>query len=269
MRLCNLLGYGIFDTDYIYPGKKETSRRVAYSFELEFFLHCTGEAIVDDRHYRLTPGSLLCVKPGQQRRSIFGFQCYYLHMTFDEDSPYRDLLTQAPDYFQLIDHEKYARIFEELIRHLFANGYDEESDYVNAKLLELFYRIRKDSENNRKYLALAPRRENEYIPRVLVYLQENFRHDVKLADMAYVTGYSPNYFHHVFTSVMGKSPQQYLLELRIRQAKLLLTQSTLSLSEIAYECGFSSQSYFNLQFRRETHTTPGKYRKQNIERYLP
>ncbi|MBQ8310101.1 MAG: helix-turn-helix transcriptional regulator, partial [Clostridia bacterium] len=60
---------------------------------------------------------------------------------------------------------------------------------------------------------------------------------------------------------------RYLLDVRIRQAKYLLAQSGKSLSEIAYECGFSSQAYFTEQFKRETYTTPGQYRKRCMERY--
>ncbi len=267
MKLCNIRGYGIFDTDTVYPGKKESAFRISTDFELEFYIECTGKAIIGETQYRLSPGTALCIKPGQSRRSIFGFQCYYLHIDFEEGSPYRRILENAPDYFPLIDSEKYKRVFDDLITHLLTQGYDPESDYVNAKLLELFYYLRTDSDNNRKYLEMSHPRENAYISRALQFIRENFSRDIQLADIAYVTGYSPNYFHHIFTSVIGKTPQEYLLEYRIARAKLLLTHSSKSLAEIAYDCGFSSQSYFNLQFRKIAYTTPGKYRKMNIEQY--
>ena len=66
---------------------------------------------------------------------------------------------------------------------------------------------------------------------------------------------------------MGKTPQQYLLEERIRRAKLLLVQTEKTISEIAYECGFASQSHFSLRFKQAAYCTPGEYRQRSIERY--
>jgi AraC-like DNA-binding protein len=271
MRLCDWIECGIFDTSVAFPGRHRTVARSVTEYEIEFYTEVTGHASVNGKTYDISPGTLLCARPGETRGSVFDFRCFFIHLTLPDDSPYRELLNLIPTFYRIIDRDAYGRIFEELSHHLLAVGGASapESDFVNAKLLELFYYLRKDAQRNRNYLARSAQRKqtDAAIPKAVEFIRENYKRDIPLADIAYVTGYSPNYFHRVFSSVMGKTPQQYLLDVRIRNAKYLLAQSEKTLCEIAYECGFSSQAYFTEQFKRATYTTPGQYRKQCLERY--
>lgn len=267
MKIGELIEYGVFDTSVAFPGKRRTVGRVADSFEIEYYISASGKAIVNGRTFEIAPGTVLCAKPGQTRASIFDFQCYYIHLVLPNDSPYKALLEQTPDYFQILDYDAYGRLFESLIVYLLEEGYDPESDFFNAKLLELFYYLKKDSRNNLNCPEHFDKNRNRFIPKTLEYIRENFAQRLTLEELARRTGYSPNYFHHVFTTVMGKTPQQCLLEERIKRAKILLVQTDKTLSEIAYECGFSSQSHFSLQFKKQTYSTPGQFRQRNIDRY--
>jgi len=267
MKIGELIEYGVFDTAVMFPGKKRTADRPVESFEIEYYISATGKAVVNERAYDLSPGTLLCGKPGQTRSSIVDFRCYYIHLVLPDDSPYMGLLQNAPDFFQIIDSAAYGRLFESLITHLLDGGYDPESDFFNARLLELFYYIRCDSQNNLNCPESFDKNRNRFIPQATEFIRENFSRQITLSNLAERAGYSPNYFHHVFSSVMGKTPQEYLTEERIRNAKRLLVQSDKSLSEIAYECGFSSQSHFSRQFKKHTFSTPGQYRQQNIDNY--
>ena len=269
MQICTITEYGIFNTEFAFPGQKRSEGRILKDFQIEYFISCNGKAIVDDAVYPLEPGNILCAKPGQSRRSEFGFRCYYIHCTFPEGSPYYEKLMKTPDFYRIADPHIYGRIFEDMIQHLILDGYQPESDLLNAKLLELFYYLDRDGELNRNYLEYSEPKQNPMIPKVLNYLQENLAKPIRLEDMAKETGYSPHYFHGIFTSVMGRTPLQYLLQMRIRKAKDLLIRSDHTLAQIAYECGFSSQSYLNLQVRSQAGITPGQYRKMHFEKYVP
>lgn len=267
MKIGDLIEYGVFDTSVAHPGKKRTADRTVDSFEIEYYISATGKSVVNGRAFELSPGTVLCGKPGQVRSSIFDFQCYYIHLVLPDTSPYKTLLENTPDYFQIIDSDAYGHLFESLIHHLLEHGYDPESDFFNARLLELFYYLKKDSQNNLNCPESFDKNRNRFIPQAMEYIRENFARHLTLEELARLAGYSPNYFHHVFSTVMGKTPQQYLTEERIKHAKLLLVQTDKTLSEIAYECGFSSQSHFSRQFKASTFSTPGQYRQRNIERY--
>ncbi len=271
MRICELTGYGIFDTKVAFPEKRRTWGRTVTEYELEFYTFVTGKAILNGQTYDIAPGTLLCARPGDRRASLFDYRCCYLHLTLDADSPYHTLLESVPTFFRIINREVYGRLFEDLMHHLLDVGYQPDSDYVNAKLLELFYDLKKDAQRNTNYLAhvRTGKFSDEAIPQAVEFIKNNYDKPLTLADIAQVTGYSSHYFHHIFTTVMGKTPQSYLLQIRIRQAKYLLAQSSKCLSEIAYACGFSSQAYFTEQFKKETYFTLGQYRKHWLEQYRP
>jgi two-component system response regulator YesN len=80
---------------------------------------------------------------------------------------------------------------------------------------------------------------------------------------------SANHFHvnksylsAIFKQEMGRSFTERLTLLRIREAKKLLKDTALNLTNIAYQCGFSDQSYFSKVFRKVEGLTPKEYRKQ-------
>jgi AraC-like DNA-binding protein len=89
-----------------------------------------------------------------------------------------------------------------------------------------------------------------------------------LEELAQAANFSPIYFHKLFKSITGHSPAEYLLQFRITKAQELLAATDLPLCDIALQCGFTSQSYFNYVFRREKQCTPAEYRKRQIQKYF-
>ncbi len=79
----------------------------------------------------------------------------------------------------------------------------------------------------------------------------------KMAGMMYL---SANQFLRVFRSAAGMSPMQYLIRLRIEAGKRLLLETDRSVSEIAFQCGFSDSNYFSKQFVKQCGCPPKQYR---------
>lgn len=73
-------------------------------------------------------------------------------------------------------------------------------------------------------------------------------------------GYSK--FRKLFKNYTGMSPGQFQLQHRIAKASKLLQHSKLSISEVAYECGFDTLPYFTRMYKKRTGKNPGEYRKQ-------
>jgi AraC-like DNA-binding protein len=71
------------------------------------------------------------------------------------------------------------------------------------------------------------------------------------------------YFRKLFTKHFGMSPKQFIIDLRIRKAKQLLSEQLLRISEISDNCGFSNPYHFCRLFKLHTGTTPLQYRKSN------
>jgi|ERR1700733_12828594 AraC family transcriptional regulator len=106
--------------------------------------------------------------------------------------------------------------------------------------------------------GLGPSRER----RVRQYIQENLETQLSLDELAKVAEISPNYFVSLFRQSTGMTPHKFVVQQRVEYAKELLTESKLSLIEIAHRCGFPDQSQFTTTFRRYLGLPPGQYKRQ-------
>ncbi|WP_245474304.1 AraC family transcriptional regulator [Mesorhizobium sp. M2A.F.Ca.ET.042.01.1.1] len=92
------------------------------------------------------------------------------------------------------------------------------------------------------------------------FLKENFSRKLSLAEMAAVCDLSPYHFVRAFSKTFGVSPYQSVLLLRLDFAEKLLTDSRMSITDIADLSGFSSQSHFTTMMRKYRHVTPQQVR---------
>lgn len=267
MALGKIIKYGVFDSAAVFPSVKKTEERKVEYFEFEYIISSDATSVINDARYALKPNTFLLRKPGQRCSSYLHFKCCFFHFRFDEPCAYTDLLKKAPNYFQLIDSERYKNIFQDLVLFLQTGG-DENCDFVTAKLMELFFYIGRDCVKNSNYIRLYPKGDDRFISGSLQYMQEHFGEKITLGKLASLAGYAPTYFHRVFCEIMGVTPLKYLLNIRLNNAKKLLASTNKRLSDIAYECGFSSQSHLDRHFKKAVLITPDEYRKISYSKYL-
>lgn len=98
------------------------------------------------------------------------------------------------------------------------------------------------------------------LKQAIEYINDNLKNKIELKNIAEELDISPYYFARLFRQSLGVSPYKYVIEQRVEKAKRLLTNTQLSLIEIAFQCGFNSQSQMTQHFRKQTGTTPRKYR---------
>ena len=99
------------------------------------------------------------------------------------------------------------------------------------------------------------------------YIKENLTEDLSLKKLSQFAGFSPIHFHNCFKASTGITLHEYVEEQRIKKAANMLITTDYTLAEIAYECGFSSHSYFSYAFKRKMNKTPREYAKEVFERY--
>ncbi|MDH2385509.1 AraC family transcriptional regulator [Bradyrhizobium sp. CER78] len=92
-------------------------------------------------------------------------------------------------------------------------------------------------------------------------LAANLHGDISLADLAADCGLSASHFTRAFRQSTGLSPHQWLLRHRVEEAKHLLRDRQITLSEIALACGFGDQSHFTRVFSRLAGISPGAWRR--------
>ncbi|MFC1462508.1 helix-turn-helix domain-containing protein [Verrucomicrobiota bacterium] len=96
---------------------------------------------------------------------------------------------------------------------------------------------------------------------VIQYMHGNFERALKRDELARVACLSPAQFHVVFRELIGKTPGEYLCELRLRHAQQLLITTALQVKEIACRCGYEDPFVFCRFFRRSCGHTPTDYRR--------
>lgn len=93
------------------------------------------------------------------------------------------------------------------------------------------------------------------------YLDAYYRQDYSLEQLSQQLSYSASHLIRMFRKAYGVSPGQYVLQLRVRAALRLLTESDLPIYRVSEEVGFRSPAYFIKQFKRCTGVTPSEYRR--------
>ena len=124
------------------------------------------------------------------------------------------------------------------------------------KILSIFY----DMINR----ISTSKNENNILLDAMQYLEDNISNPaLSNSILAGQIGFSEVYFRKVFKKQYGISPKQYILNVRIKMAKQLLSEHLSKISEISERCGFSSVYHFSRAFSSRVGMTPSEYAKQN------
>ena len=99
------------------------------------------------------------------------------------------------------------------------------------------------------------------IHRVLDYIGENLSENLDLNALSKVAFFSPYHFHRIFTAFIGENPDDYIRRLRLEKAANMLNRTQpLSITEIAFQCGFSSSSVFARNFKKHFSMRPVEWK---------
>ncbi|MBO5039536.1 MAG: helix-turn-helix transcriptional regulator [Clostridia bacterium] len=98
------------------------------------------------------------------------------------------------------------------------------------------------------------------LKQVLEYIETHFSEEIKLSTLAEIVGMNENYFCRFFHSHTRQTPINYLSLYRIEQAANMLFGSNMSVTEIAFRCGFNDVGYFIKCFKKIKGCTPKQFR---------
>jgi len=100
-----------------------------------------------------------------------------------------------------------------------------------------------------------------HVLRRIIERMRCFSCDLSLQTLANESGYSRVHFVRMFRAATGYSPHNYLLNLKLERARELLRNPSISLIDIALDCGFSSHSHMSRFFHKLVGVTPSAYRR--------
>lgn len=153
---------------------------------------------------------------------------------------------------RLSDPESYLREYE-MIQHL--SLFPQNRAQIMSILYGMISRLANERDDKKDVLAPA-----------IKYLEQNYTDaSLDMAVLAKESHISVPYFHKLFRSRFETTPGQYLQDIRIRKAMLLLASSNKTVTAVAEACGFSSVYHFSRAFRMITGESPTEYRKKAEE----
>lgn len=95
------------------------------------------------------------------------------------------------------------------------------------------------------------------------FIEQYYFKDIKLADIAEYAFVSPQHLCRLFQLHMRMTPKQYLLQIRLKIAKIYLRNTIKSIGQIAEDVGFNSSYYFSIMFKKQENMTPSQYRSRS------
>lgn len=145
--------------------------------------------------------------------------------------------------------EAYIKDFEKCRSLSFFDG-------NRAEIMSVFYHILHSlSMQNSSCKVILP---------AVKYIEKNYQKtDLTNSELAAKCNISEVYFRRMFNKYYKMTPKQFITEIRINNAKQLLSEGALKINAVAEKCGFSNQYHFCRVFKQKTGLTPTSYMKRN------
>ncbi len=244
-------------------------------FELYVLVSGTRELDIENEHYVLEENSLICIAPHYLHR--FEGNCYTRYnINFSED--YLDdfqlnVISICQHQKISMTKEESAEVFQILdrlitIQNNNTNSFKEVKARVFQSCFAYFIIVLSQLKNFPSTKYVSPNNYSLLTRQIISYLHENYSSQITLDSLAKKYNLSKRTLSGDFKKHTDMTIIDYLLNIRLNEAKRLLSLANKrKLSHIAEQCGFSSEHYFNLIFKKKFHLSPSEYRKRTITRY--
>ena len=258
MTLC---GVGNCLPDYCF----HTENRPGY--HLHAVLQGCGQLSVDGKVHNVQSGQLFVTKPGEETwyKADSKEPWVYCWMSFDGTQA-QDAVNKAgfSDGVNVLDYNADCWALYDLV----TNVLDLDDDFPSgiyfrtAYLMEFLGHIM-DSFSNSENEGI-PKREfgkSNYIDNAVSFIRENYA-VARISDIADHLGIHRSYLASVFKEKMGVSPQEYLMQCRIKNACRLLEETDIPINEIARRVGYDNPLTFSKTFKSHYGVSPKEYRSR-------
>ena len=142
---------------------------------------------------------------------------------------------------------------------------EKEGFYSVIKLLTILYELSLCDNikilSSSSFANIDNNSDSRRILKIYEYINTRYKDPIRLEELADVVGMSPVSFSRFFKLRSGKTISAYIIDIRLGHATRLLVDTTNSIAEICYECGFNNLSNFNRIFRKKKECSPKEFRE--------
>ena len=226
------------------------------SGKAEFYFHGKKEIV--------TAGHMVIYRPKEEQRYYYYGkdqpEVYWVHFTGNNVKNILRKYGIADDIHTIYAGTslEYKRIFTSMIQELqlCRDDYEELLIHYFMELLILIHRLPDEKPRKRERIVMHE------IEQAVQYFTENYNTSISIDRYAQSHNLSISWFIQNFKQYTGTTPTQYILLLRISNAKDLLENTAYNVSEIANIVGYDNPLYFSRIFKKQSGVSPSEYRKQ-------
>lgn len=141
----------------------------------------------------------------------------------------------------------------------------QDSFYAFTKFMTILYELSK-CEGARtlatsSYAKVEVASDSRRVLKVKNYISNNYMEEIRLATLADLAGMSPSAFSRFFKLHTGRNLSDYIIDMRLGYAGRMLVDTSKSVAEICYACGFNNLSNFNRIFKKKKNCSPTEFRE--------
>ena len=213
-------------------------------------------------------GSFISEKPEHEGWCVMVFFIpdHFLKQVINEfrrSSPPGKLPVPVEDMVLPLDVNELSKSFFVSMLPYFAQSPPPPENLLELKFKELVLSLF-TNQNNKHFLSYLNNFVNETSPSVAEVMQNNFAFNLTLKEFAKLACRSLPTFKRDFKKVFNSTPAKWVLKKKLELARELLEDTSKSIAEICYECGFENQTHFSRVFKEKTGTSPSQFRTKQI-----
>lgn len=261
--LVTACGYYRIDSGPIIKTNRPKGRR---DYQLLYILEGKAHFYFESGEKIVSKGEMVLFRP-HDYQSYFYFpkdkcEVFWVHFTgsdVEEILKYYELQKNKTVFYSGTSPD-YQWLFEQMIRELqlCRAHYKELLTMILRHIFLLINRYLKEGSKS-GVDALND------IERSIRYFNENYKQDINIEEYANSLHISPCWFNRRFKQVTKMTPLQYILSVRLTNAKNLLATKEYNVTETAYAVGFKNPLYFSRLFTKRAGISPTEYRKKHLE----
>lgn len=265
-----------FPIEFYYVDKMHPRYMMSYHWHVEYeiirVLKGSLTVYLNQKEISAVEGDIIFIRDGILHSAV-PKDCIYECVVFDMNMLLKEVFSGAKYIQNIIDHTiiihdyfpKSDLELNKIIFYLFEVLHSKKTGY-ELMILGLLYQIFSIIYSNKMYSedSLNTQKDSKKIvqlKKIFSLIEESYSSKLTLEDLSKAIGMSAKYFCKFFYEMTHRTPIDYLNYYRIECASHQLITTNLSITDIAYNCGFNDLSYFIKSFKKYKGLTPSKYLK--------
>ena len=240
--------------------------------EIIFVMSGEGSVRIEDCNYPLRAGCMAIYNPGvahqeSWRASRRGPEMFHMRLGDFQVGTLKPNCILPPGHAPVIETGTYAPLLKQIFRTMFDEcsrrdaGYDQLCNNLLSSTLIVILRLLSKGSYSQADQNAGEAPIDSVALKARAYIDCNYMRKMTVRDIADELHISYYHLSHVFKQEMSLSLQDYLISCRMNEACRLLTDTYMSMGEIASSVGYSNQSHFSVQFKTLKGVSPGQYRR--------